>query len=278
MKDMEKLPITVVVLTKNEEQMIVNCIETVQWCQEIVVIDSQSTDSTAALAKRAGAIVYTTDKDSFAERRNYGLTKVRTPWVFYLDADERVTPDLMMEIKSAIRDGSINALRLHRHNYHYGKMMNYGGWEKDQLVRIFRTEALTTWSGKVHESAQFSGQEKLLKASLVHLTHRNMVEGLYKTISWTHDEAQLLFEAHHPPVTRFTLLRKTIMEFLRRAFFWHGKKDGMEGWIEAMVQAMNKFIVYEQLWELQQTPTLREKYQKLDEDIIRQWENQTDNT
>lgn len=268
---MDKLPVTAIVLTKNEELMIVNCLETVKWCQEIIVIDSQSTDSTVQLAKRAGAIVYSTDKNSFAERRNYGLSKARTEWVFYLDADERVTPDLMEEIRNAINDPAISALSVGRQNIHYGKEMKHGGWENDRLVRVFRTANLKEWTGVVHESPQFNGAVGELQTPLIHLTHRNMMDGLRKTIEWTNDEAELLFKANHPPVTVKTLLRKSFMEFYRRAFKWKGKKDGIEGWIESLVQGMNKFIIYERLWELQRKSSLEKTYQNLDEKIIGEW-------
>lgn len=268
---MDKLPVTAIVLTKNEEQMIVNCLETVKWCQEIIVIDSQSTDSTVQLAKRTGAIVYSTDKNSFADRRNYGLSKARTPWIFYLDADERVTPQLMQEMSLAISDDSTSALRLHRLNIHYGREMQNGGWQNDYLVRVFKTENLQEWTGIVHESPQFTGTVKQLENSLVHLTHRNMIDGLKKTIQWTNDEAELLFNANHPQVTVKTLIRKSLMEVYRRAFKWKGRKDGIEGWIEALVQGMNKFIVYERLWELQRKPSLDKTYQAIDQKIIEKW-------
>lgn len=268
---MEKLPITAIILTKNEEQMVVNCIETVQWCQEILVIDSQSTDSTVALAKRTGAMVYSTDKDSFADRRNYGLSKVRTPWVFYIDPDERVTPELMKEIKNLMSETEVVAITFLRQNIHYGKKMTHGGWQNDQVTRVFRTSHLKGWRGKIHESPELKGAPTTASEPLIHLTHRNMVDGLKKSISWTTYEAELLFQADHPPVTVTTLLRKSFMEFFRRAFLWNGRKDGIEGWIEALVQGMNKFIVYERLWELQQKPSLLQKYQALDQKLIDSW-------
>lgn len=98
-----------------------------------------------------------------------------------------------------------------------------------------------------------------------------MVEGLRKTIDWTGYEAELLFQAHHPHVTVRTLVRKTCMEFIRRAVLWDGRKDGVEGWIEALVQAMNKFIVFERLWELQRKPSLDQTYQSLDQGITEAW-------
>jgi glycosyltransferase involved in cell wall biosynthesis len=268
---MQKSPISAIILTKNEQSMIVNCIETLRWCQEVIVIDSQSTDSTVQLAKRAGAMVYSTDKESFDQRRNYGLEKARAKWVLYIDADERVSPDLAQEIDQITSDSNISAIRFRRENIHYGREMKHGGWENDWVSRAFQKDALTGWTGKIHESPNFTGKEIAAKHPLIHFTHRNMVEGLYKTIQWTGFEAELLNESGHPPVTVTTLFRKTMMEFYRRAFRHGGRKDGIEGWIEAFVQAFNKFIVYERLWELQSKPGLEEKYQKLDKAITDLW-------
>lgn len=270
---MQKLPITVIILTKNEQEMISNCIETVPWAQEVIVIDTQSTDQTVQLAKRAGAIVYTTDKESFADRRNYGLTKVRTPWLMYLDADERTSPELVHEIEKTIQQDNISAITLTRQNVHYGKIMEHGGWEHDTVTRIFKTQDFKGWTGKIHESAEFSGEVAILKEPLIHLTHRNMVDGLYKTIAWTGVEAELLYEAKHPPVKVSTLLRKSFMEFYRRAFVYKGRKDGIQGWIEALTQGMNKFIVYERLWELQQKPSLEQRYEGLDQELVHRWKS-----
>lgn len=268
---MHKSPISAIVLTKNEQNMVANCIETLKWCQEIIVIDSQSTDSTVQVAKRAGAVVYSTDKESFSDRRNYGLSKALADWVIYIDADERISPELAKEIQQMMSDHNVVAISFRRKNIHYGKEMNNGGWQNDIVTRAFRKEQISGWTGKIHESPQFMGKEVIAENQLVHLTHRNMVDGLRKTINWTGYEAELLYETGHPPVTVKTLFRKTIMEFYRRAFKYAGKKDGIEGWIEAFVQAFNKFIVYERLWELQSKPSLEEKYRKIDEAIIGLW-------
>lgn len=269
---MHKLPVTAIILTKNEQSMIVNCIESLSWCQEVIVVDSQSSDSTVQLAKRAGAIVYSTDKTSFAERRNYGLLKVRTPWVLYIDADERITPSLFSDISAFILKPSGAAMSFQRKNIHYGKYLEHGGWENDIVTRLFLTEKLKGWKGSIHESPIFPGGSTLSAHPLVHLTHRNMYDGLVKSAQWTGYEAELLFQSKHPPVTVRTLLRKTCMEFFRRAFVYKGRKDGIEGWIEAMVQAMNRFIVYERLWELQQKPSLEQTYQHIDKKIIESWQ------
>jgi (heptosyl)LPS beta-1,4-glucosyltransferase len=263
----------VVILTKNEEKMIEACLGTVRWAAEVIVIDTESTDSTVKLAKKHGAMVYTVPPMSFSQWRNYGLKKVRQPWVFYLDADERVTTELYEEIRQLIEQ-DIAAIGFKRENIHYGKHFQHGGWENDLLHRLFKVEALSGWTGEVHETAQYTGESAVAKHPLIHLTHRNMVDGLYKTIEWTGIEAQLLLAGKSPRVTAMTLLRKMKMEFIRRYFLKKGYRDGVQGMIEALVQAMNRFIVYARLWELQQKPSLEETYQKIDQKLLQDWEKE----
>lgn len=267
--------ISAIVLTYNEESMIANCLETLQWCDEIIVVDSGSTDMTAEIAEKAGATVVITKVESFAERRNVGLKKAKSDWILYIDADERVTPQLAREIQLATEQSEYSAYAVKRNNIHYGKWMEYGGWGEDSVERLFKKSSLDSWSGQVHESPHFTGAATVLSQSLVHLTHRNMVDGLTKTVKWTGYEAALLHESGHRPVTVTTLVRKSVMEFIRRILLKKGYKDGIEGWVEAMTQAMNKFIVYERLWELQRKPNLPDTYRKIDEAIVSQWEKST---
>lgn len=263
--------ITAIIITKNEELMIANCVETLQWCQQIIVVDTGSDDQTVAIADRLGAKVIKTTATSFAERRNLPLESVKTDWVFYIDADERVTPQLAKEVLVQIETTQANALEMHRQNMMYGKYFQHGGWGQEWVQRVFRKTALAGWKGDIHESPIFDGEIVKLHSSLFHLTHRNTVDGLYKSAAWTPIEAKLLFDAGTPAVTGWVLLRKTVMEFIRRAFLWNGRKDGMEGIIEAGIQAMNRYLVYVQLWELQQQPPLTEKYHTKEMEFMKMW-------
>lgn len=263
--------ITAVVLTYNEASMIVNCLETLQWCDQILIVDSGSTDMTIGLAERAGAKVIKTKEETFARRRNSALQHMQTDWMIHIDADERVTPALAREIQKTIRNTPHTGFSLRRNNIHYGKWMEHGGWERDVVERVFRIDAFEQWTGEVHESPHTSGTIGSLQQPLVHLTHRNVVDGLRKSIVWTGIEAELLHAAGHPPVRPRTLFRKTIMELVRRAVFRRGYKDGTEGWIEAWTQAMNRFLVYARLWELQRSPSLQDAYQNIDATIVEQW-------
>lgn len=265
--------ITAVIIAKNEAATIVNCLNTLSWCDEILVIDSGSSDDTAKIAEKAGARVLSFSYKSMAKMRNSALKRVKTKWVFYIDADERVTPNLAKEIMVHLETAQASALTLSRQNIHYGQIMTRGGWESDLVTRVFSVESFQEWFGDIHESPKFKGESILLKSPLVHLTHRNTLDGLHKTISWTPIEAELLAKSDIQPVKVATILRKGIMEFLRRGFFKAGFKDGQEGMVEAIVQGINRMLIYIQVWEKQQSQPLEKKYQNFEEKIAQMWQS-----
>ncbi len=266
--------ITGVVIAKNEAKMIEPCLDTLWWCSEVLVLDAGSTDQTAKLAEKAGARVVGFAHQSMSKLRNEALKQVKTPWVFYLDADERVTPTLAKEIMVQVETNQPPALMIKRQNVHYGQIMHHGGWQNDRVVRVFSLENFQGWTGKVHESPQYQGQAVELHAPLIHLTHRDTISGLKKTIAWTPIEAELLDEAEVPTVKFRTIIRKGLMEFFRRAILRRGYQDGQVGWIESLVQAINRMLVYLQLWEKQQKPALDTKYDHIEAKIARMWQDE----
>ncbi len=253
--------------------MLAGCLATLEWCDSILVIDNGSTDETVATAEQMGAKVVHIKHDSFDRLRTDALKFVQTPWVFYIDADERVTPQLAQSIAVHLETCTppTNAFSFVRDNYYYGHKMSWGGWQHDVLTRVFRVQTLEKWQGRVHESPVFSGQTVQIPLPLVHFSHRNTTDGLQKTIVWTKIEAELLAATQLKPITIWIILRKTSMEFWRRAVVNRGWRDGMPGLIEAVVQAINKALIYIQVWELQQKPSLTEKYHELDERIQESW-------
>lgn len=260
-----------IILAKNEELTIANCIETVRWCNEIIVIDNDSTDATASIAENAGAKVIRFKSDDFSKKRELGLKRAKTDWIFYIDADERVTPRLYQEIAVHLETNDCDAIRMKRTNICYGTEFLYGGWQEDFVTRIFRREVLTSWSGEIHESPVYEGKTTTLHTPLIHLTHRSTQNNLYKSAQWTIQEATLLFESGIAPVTFFTLLRKGSMEFIRRAYVKKGYKDGLAGIIEALVQGINRIFVYIQVWELQQKPPIDQIYHQKEREIAQLW-------
>lgn len=266
--------ITAIIIAKNEEDTLSSCIKTLSWADKILVVDNGSTDKTSKIAEDFGATVIHFSHSAFDRLRNEALVHVETDWLFYIDADERVTPTLAKEILVHIETSDAQVMSMKRSNICYGQEFKNGGWEEDKVTRVFHKDVLKKWQGKVHESPVYEGKEILLHSPLIHLTHRNTIQGLNKTISWTPIEAELLHKSNLPPVTFFTILRKGLMEFFRRGILQKGYKDGMPGLIEALVQGVNKILVYIQVWELQQTPSLPDKYRKQEIEIAKLWEDE----
>jgi glycosyltransferase involved in cell wall biosynthesis len=237
------------------------------------VFDSGSTDDTALKAERLGARVVHYKHNSFARLRTEALKYVTTEWVLYIDADERITPTLGKEIAVTVETADYAAVRFKRSNIFFGKELHHGGWQNDVVTRLFKKSQLVKWFGDIHESPEFTGAVGECKTPLIHFSHRSIRDGLYKSAQWTFMEAQLLYEAAIPPVTFWTLARKGIMEFVRRAFFKKGYKDGPVGIMEAVIQGINKVLVYAQVWELQQKPPIEKKYSEYELELQRLWQD-----
>jgi glycosyltransferase involved in cell wall biosynthesis len=173
-----KPTLTAVIIAKNEESMIGACIETLQWCSQVLVIDTGSTDETVSIAEKFGATVISFKSNSFARVREEALTHVTSEWLFYIDADERVTPTLAKEIQVHTETNTADALNMKRKNYFFGYEISSGGWQYDVVTRVFRKNNLQGWYGDIHESPRFSGSVETVFSPLIHLTHRSVVENL----------------------------------------------------------------------------------------------------
>lgn len=264
---------TAIVLAKNESRLLKACLQCLGWCEEILLIDTGSTDKTAEIAESAGARVISFEHSSFARLREEALKHVKTDWLIYIDADERVTPQLAKEIMHAAASSEVTALALKRKNIFYGQTMLFGGWQNDILTRAFRRTALSGWSGEIHESPKFTGTAAQLTNPLIHLSHCSTQDGLIKSAHWTAIEAKLLYEAGVPKVGLATLLRKALGEFYRRVIINHGYRDGRVGLIESVIQAINRVLVYIQVWELQQKPGIKDIYSVKEREIELLWES-----
>lgn len=273
MTTQKKPTISALVIAHNEEVMLGSCLDCLQWCDELLVIDCGSTDATALIAEQHGAKVISFSHPSFARLREEAAKRSTGDWLLYIDADERVSQTLAKEIQVNIETGTGTVFSLLRSNHYFGQQLEYGGWGSDVVHRLFARDSLQGWYGDIHESPRFTGQVIQLKAPLIHLTHRSVADGLYKSARWTPLEAKALFEAQIPPVTFLTLLRKGTMEFLRRAFLKKGYRDGLTGMIEALIQGINRMLVYMQVWELQQKPPISDRYAKLEEEIKAGWKS-----
>ena len=175
--------ISALIITKNEEDMIADCIRSVSFCDEIIVVDTASTDRTREIAAKLGATVYEFIADDFAKRRNFAKQKATGDWLFYIDADERVSKELAIHIKTILAHASsASAYVVRRKNYYFHTFL----WPTiEQLERFFRSDSLVRWSGRLHETAVIKGEVGILSGFLLHFTHRDLSGMLTKTLSWS---------------------------------------------------------------------------------------------
>ena len=245
------MKLSVIVLTKNEAMMIKDCLASIKdLADEIILVDSGSTDDTVKIARELGAKIISASGD-YASLRNVGLKAASGEWIFYIDADERVSPELADEIKQ-IAKGEATSYKLNRQNIVFGRWIKHGGYWPDPVHRFFKKEALTGWTGRLHESPQVIGKVGYLKQPLAHYTVRSIAAALEKSRDWSAIEAQLLFEANVPRVTWWKIIKAFKLEFLRQLVLRLGVLDGMPGFVLAYIRAYHQASVLVNLWQKQQ--------------------------
>jgi len=273
----KNMKITVILLTHNNERFLENCLKSISFCDEILILDKESEDRTLEICQKYNTKIIKFEGEHFDKWRNLGIKYAKNEWILYIDPDERVTPELKKEIEKLVISGSANskklgdekssicsAFRFPRKNYWWGKLFTHCGASPDYVTRLFAKSKLEKWQGIIHESPIYKGELGTLNSAIIHLTHTDLATGLKKSISWTAMEAELFIKGNHPKIKWFNILKITFSEFIRKYFTQGGYKEGVEGFLESMVQAFNRFLVYVQIWEMQQKPSLEDKYKNID--------------
>lgn len=254
----------------DEEIYLETCLKTLAFADEIIIIDNGASKKTIDTAKKYTKKIFATQSNDFSERHNIGAQHATGEWLFFIDADERVSRPLANEIVAAVANPQANAYSVPRVNIILGKKAEFGySVYPERLTRLFRKDKLTGWTGKIHESSHVEGKVLELSSPLYHLTHRNIHTMIEKTINFSQLEADLRLQASHPPVVWWRLVRVTLTEFWQRIVVFGGWKMGTEGWIDGIFQAFSMFVVYARLWEMQRKPNLEQTYNNIDQKIIK---------
>ena len=251
----KKIGLSVVIIARNEEKKIKECLESVKWADEIILVDNGSSDKTKDIAESFNAEIIDYKNGSYSDLRNEGLRKSRGKWILYVDADERVDESLRKEIITEIRKSKnkYNSFAIPRRNTVLGRVMKHGGWWPDYVKRLFRKDKLKKWKGDLHEEPQFEGEMGHLKNPLIHIKEDNLTEMMDKTNKWSEIEAELMYKAGHPKMNVLRFASAIFREFWLRMIRNLGFLDGPEGIIFSLYQVWSKFISYAKLWELQNT-------------------------
>jgi glycosyltransferase involved in cell wall biosynthesis len=244
--------ISAIILTKNAEEVLADCMDSVSFCDEVIIVDDHSTDRTPDLAKHMGAQVFEDESKSFAEKRNFGLKKAKGKWVFYIDSDERVSPELKKSIESitAKEKGTASAYKIQRKNFYYG---NHEWPYIEKLERLFKKAKLVEWYGDLHETPKVDGEvSEIEEGVLLHYTRTSITAMVNKTNQWSEVEADLRQKANHPKMSAWRFFRVMATGFYGSYVKQEGWRAGTTGLVESVYQAFSMFITYAKLWEKQQ--------------------------
>ncbi len=262
------LNLSVAIITKNEQEMIAGCLESVSWANDIIVIDAQSSDKTVDIAKKYTKRVFVKKWTGFANQKNFAIQKAQHDWILVLDADERVSGSLHQEISNVLgSQPNLQAFDMPLINYFLGKRMNYGGWQYDKVTRLIKKN-IRYADQQIHEYLDITGPTGHLSSPLYHFSHRDISSNLLKTKQYAELEAHYHYIRNSPQVSEWTLCKGVLQHFWQRYVQHKGYKDGMEGFVEAMYQAFSYvFIIQAMLWEKQRGKTSKQLYAALDEKL-----------
>jgi (heptosyl)LPS beta-1,4-glucosyltransferase len=246
--------LTGIVITKNEEKMIGDCLDSMSFCDELIVVDTGSTDKTNQIALKKKARIVSSHGKDYSQFRNDGLKKAKGDWILYVDADERVSKELQTELKKIVSrpPSDIKAYALARTNIYLGRPMKFGGWGGEYIIRLFATDHIFGWENPLHEQPKFTGDLGYVSSPLLHYSHRDLSSMLEKTIEFTSYEAKLRLDSGHPQMTWWRFFRVMFTEGWYRFIKLSAWRDGTEGVIDGIFQVFNTFIIYARLWEMQQ--------------------------
>jgi glycosyltransferase involved in cell wall biosynthesis len=246
------MKISGIIITKDVEDQIADCVDSLSFCYEVVVVDNESKDRTVEIAEKMGAKVIKYQTSDFSKLRDMGFKKATGDWIVYIDSDERVTKELVSSIENRvlnIKNCEFSAFKIKRKNFYFG---NHEWPYIEKLERVFKKDKLKGWYGELHESPKVEGEIGELDGYLCHFTHKDLRSMLDKTIKWSKIEAELRYRSDHPKMTWWRFPRVMFTAFYDSYFRQKGWKVGAIGLIESMYQAFSMFVTYARLWELQQ--------------------------
>lgn len=253
-RPMPRQKLTAIVTTLNEEGNIGECLATLSFADEILVVDSYSTDGTVAIAAAfSGVRVLQHEYAGNGPQCNWAMDQAAHPWVLIVDADERVTPALAREIRDLLETGpSADQYFLRRDNIFLGRVIRHSGWGQDRLVRLLRSGSARYPEQRVHADIHPDGPTPTLDAPLLHHTFRSMpqyLEKLHRYAEWgARDLAQEGRSAGLPEIAL-----RPAWRFFRMFVLEAGFLDGLHGFVVCALQSYGVFLKWARLWEIRRS-------------------------
>lgn len=244
------IPVSVAVITKNEEKNIEKLLESVKDFQEIVVVDSFSNDSTVEICKRYTDRIYQKAWEGFALQKQFAIEKTTLDWVLLVDADEVVTEELKMEIVERISNKNFDGYYIPRKNFFLGRWIRHSGWWPDYTLRLFKRQKGRMQIRQVHEKVIVEGKLGYLNSPLLHYTYNSLNEFITKMQNYSSLAADEVVKSDKK-IYKIVLKMffSPVFTFLKMYIFRLGFLDGIRGFLLAVLYSVYSFLKYAKAWE-----------------------------
>ncbi len=249
--------LSVITLAHNEERNIVDCLTSVRWADELLVVDSGSIDKTVELARNFTSKIFTITWEGYGEAKNFALRQAGCDWILWLDADERVTDELAAEIKAVITSNSAgcDAYSVPRRAFFLGKWIRHCGWYPGRVTRLFRRSKGKFSEHRVHEQLLIDGTLGEMQHDILHYTDPSLDHYFTKFNRYTTLAAEEM-KSTGRPFSVYDLLVRPPFLFFKMYILRLGFLDGIQGFILCVVSSAYVFTKYAKLWELTHSKTV----------------------
>jgi glycosyltransferase involved in cell wall biosynthesis len=247
-------PVSATLITYNEEVNIEEALQSLAWADEIVVVDSGSTDATLDICRRYNARIFHRSWTGFVDQKNYAVSLAAHDWIIALDADERIGSELASEINDLRRAGfQIAGYRMPRVAYFMGRWIRHGDWYPDYQLRLFDRRRSLWRGGLVHESVRIEGIPGLLRGEIQHYTYRSLSDYLRRLETYSTLAARD-YQAAGRKASLARMLGNPCAAFLKGYLLKRGFLDGAPGLMVAIMGAVSVYFKYAKLYELERNP------------------------
>ena len=248
-----KQTITALIIAKNEEKNIKECLEHIKWCDEILVVDDMSTDNTAGICESFGAkVIKHKSNGNYNGQCEIGLANATGDWILNLDVDERVTPDLKKDILDILAsDSEYSAYSVGRKNHFLGKCMQYGGWHERQ-VKFFKRDKGAYIGENVHGILKVNGEIGTLGSDINHYPFTSISQFINRQINYAIVEAKVMYQEKGKldiEEIKYHLTTRPLKLFFKLYIKKQGFRDGMHGFIFSILNAWRHYIIWAIYWE-----------------------------
>lgn len=241
-------PLSVVIITKNEEHNIERCLKSVNWANEIVVIDNGSTDRTLEFCRKYNCRITETDWLGFGPLKKLAVDTANYDWIFSIDSDEEVSEPLQDKILNILANPRSNGFRIRRESFYLGKKIRHGGWDRDYQLRLFNRKFGNFNDKQVHESVSISGMVGRIEEPMFHYTYPTVHSHIEKMNRYSELGLESLARKKKTASIGSAVLRG-LAKFIKMYVLQQGFLDGKIGFVLCYNSAFGVYLKYLKLWE-----------------------------